>query len=69
MQSDLFSVTKVLAKMGNVVRYPKTEFIALLFSHGPSQAKFIRLIFDNCDILIWMLTHLSFDFEKYLLFS
>ena len=40
MQSDLFSVTKVLTKMENVVKYPKTQFIPLLFSHGPIPSLF-----------------------------
>ena len=33
MQINLVSVTKILAKMGTVIKYPKTEFIALLLSH------------------------------------
>ena len=35
MQSELFSLKKVLKKMGNVVKYPKTKFIALVLSYGP----------------------------------
>ena len=44
IQIDLVSVTKILAKMGFVIKYPKTEFIALLLSHDQSQSKFIQLI-------------------------
>ena len=40
MQSDLFSVTKVLTKMENVVKYPKTQFIFLLYSHDPIPSLF-----------------------------
>ena len=46
----------------------KLNLLLCYFSMVPSQAKFIRLIFDYCYILIWMLTHLSFDFEKYYYF-